>query len=65
MWHFSLRDYFNVDSLCLLLCILKNVSSIDERERRNSRSFALDLPPGLEDLMTVDLFEQRLSSVAF
>ena len=32
------------------------MSSIDERERRNSRSFAPDLPSGLKDLLTVDLF---------
>ena len=32
-----------MDCLCHLACILKNVSSIDERERRSSRSFAPDL----------------------
>ena len=36
------------------------MSSIDERESRNSRSFALDLPSGLKDLLTVDLSVQRL-----
>ena len=36
------------------------MSSIDERESRNSRSFAPDLPSGLKDLLTVDLSVQRL-----
>ena len=47
---------------CPLACILKNVSSIDEREGRNSRSFAPDLPSGLKDLLTVDLFSVYLLS---
>ena len=38
------------------------MSSIDERERRNSRSFATDLPSGLKDLLTVDLFSVYLLS---
>ena len=38
------------------------MSSIDERERRNSRSFAPDLPSGLKDLLTVDLFSVYLLS---
>ena len=35
------------------------MSSIDERERRNSRSFALDL---LKDLLTLDVFSVYLLS---
>ena len=38
------------------------MSSIDERERRNSRSFATDLPSGLKDLLTVDLYSVYLLS---
>ena len=38
------------------------MSSIDERERRNSHSFAPDLPSGLKDLLTVDLFSIYLLS---
>ena len=38
------------------------MSSIDERERRNSHSFAPDLPSGLKDLLTVDLFSVYLLS---
>ena len=38
------------------------MSSTDERERRNSRSFPLDLPSGLKDLSTVDLFSVYLLS---
>ena len=54
-----MKEIFNVDCL-LLACILKNVSSIDERERRNSRSFTPDLPSGLKDLMSIDLFSVYL-----
>ena len=50
-----MKELVNVDCLLLLACILKNVSSIDERERRNSRSFTPHLPSGLKDLLTVDL----------
>ena len=38
------------------------MSSIDERERRNSRSFAPDLPSRLKDLLTVDLYSVYLLS---
>ena len=38
------------------------MSSTDERERRNSRSFAPDLPLGLKDLSTVYLFSVYLLS---
>ena len=38
------------------------MSSIDERERRNSCSFAPDLPSVLKDLSTVDLFSVYLLS---
>ena len=38
------------------------MSSIDEREHRNSRSFATDLPSGLKDLLTVDLYSIYLLS---
>ena len=38
------------------------MSSIDEREHRNSRSFAPDLPSGLKDLLSVDLFSVYLLS---
>ena len=39
------------------------MSSTDDRERRNSRSYALDLPSGLKDLSTVDLFSVYLLSL--
>ena len=38
------------------------MSSTDESERRNSRSFAPDLPLGLKDLSTVYLFSVYLLS---
>ena len=41
-------------------CILKNVSSIDEREHRNSHSFTPDLTSGLKDLLSIDLFSVYL-----
>ena len=43
-------------------CILKTVFSINERGRRNSRSFAPDLPLGVKDLLAVDLFRIYLLS---
>ena len=38
------------------------MSSIGEREHRNCRSFATDLPSELRDLLTVDLFSVYLMS---
>ena len=57
-----MKELVQLDCLLLLACILKNVSSIDERERRNSRSFAHDLPSRLKDLLTVDPYSVYLLS---
>ena len=51
-----MKELFNIDCLLLLACILKNVSSIDESEHRNSHSFTPDLPSGLKDLLSINLF---------
>ena len=57
-----MKELFNIDCLLLLACILKNVSSIDEREHRNSHSFTPDLTSGLKDLLSIDLFSVYLLS---
>ena len=57
-----MKELFNIDCLLLLACILKNVFSIDEREHRNSHSFTPDLPSGLKDLLSIDLFSAYLLS---
>ena len=38
------------------------MSSIDEREHRNSHSFTPDLTSGLKDLLSIDLFSVYLLS---
>ena len=55
-----MKELFNIDCLLLLACILKKVSSIDEREHRNSHSFTPDLPSGLKDSFSIDLFSLYL-----
>ena len=57
-----MKELLNIDCLLLKACILKNVSSIDEREHRNSHPFTPDLTSGLKDLLSIDLFSVYLLS---